>query len=165
MKKIEIDDELYQYIAGQTQHIGESASSILRRLLDINVVEHKSLSRDDNNFSTLVKLVSSSTFLEEKKLVNRFLLILSSLYLCDKRLFSKAALSLHGSKRRYLSQNEEQLLQSGNNTKPRPIPNSPYFVVTNSNTDRKIFIIEALMNNMAVPEQILNLVKRQFVTK
>lgn len=165
MKKIEIDDELYQYIAGQTQHIGESASSILRRLLDINVVEHKSLSRDDNNFSTLVKLVSSSTFIEEKKLVNRFLLILSSLYLCDKRLFSKAALSLHGSKRRYLSQNEEQLLQSGNNTKPRPIPNSPYFVVTNSNTDRKIFIIEALMNNMAVPEQILNLVKRQFVTK
>ena len=33
MKTIEIDDELYQYIAGQTQRIGESASDILRRLL------------------------------------------------------------------------------------------------------------------------------------
>ena len=33
MKTIEIDDELYQYIAGQTQKIGESASEILRRLL------------------------------------------------------------------------------------------------------------------------------------
>ena len=33
MKTIEIDDELYHYIASQTQQIGESASDILRRLL------------------------------------------------------------------------------------------------------------------------------------
>ena len=37
MKTIEIDEELYQYIAGQTRHIGEDASSILRRLLNINL--------------------------------------------------------------------------------------------------------------------------------
>ncbi|MCE2571642.1 replication initiation regulator SeqA [Motilimonas eburnea] len=35
MKKIELDDELYQYIAAQTQNIGESASQILRRLLSL----------------------------------------------------------------------------------------------------------------------------------
>ncbi len=33
MKNIEIDDELYQYIASRTQFIGETASDILRRLL------------------------------------------------------------------------------------------------------------------------------------
>ncbi|MDC8831502.1 SeqA protein [Alteromonas gilva] len=33
MKTIEIDDELYAYIASQTKHIGESASEILHRLL------------------------------------------------------------------------------------------------------------------------------------
>lgn len=33
MKSIEIDDDLYTYIASQTKHIGESASEILRRLL------------------------------------------------------------------------------------------------------------------------------------
>ena len=33
MKTLEVDDELYQFIAGKTEHIGESASSILRRLL------------------------------------------------------------------------------------------------------------------------------------
>lgn len=33
MKTIEIDDDLYAFIAGQTKHIGESASQILRRLL------------------------------------------------------------------------------------------------------------------------------------
>lgn len=30
MKIIEVDEELYQYIAGKTQSIGESASDILR---------------------------------------------------------------------------------------------------------------------------------------
>ena len=33
MKTIEVDEELYRYIASQTHHIGESASDILRRLL------------------------------------------------------------------------------------------------------------------------------------
>lgn len=33
MKSIEIDDDLYTYIASQTKHIGEGASQILRRLL------------------------------------------------------------------------------------------------------------------------------------
>mgnify|MGYP000461543143 CR=1 FL=1 len=33
MKTIEVDDELYSYIASHTKHIGESASDILRRML------------------------------------------------------------------------------------------------------------------------------------
>lgn len=33
MKTIELDEELYRYIASHTQHIGESASDILRRML------------------------------------------------------------------------------------------------------------------------------------
>ena len=35
MKNIEIDEELYQHIASNTQYIGESASSILRRLINL----------------------------------------------------------------------------------------------------------------------------------
>ena len=34
MKTIELDDDLYFFIASQTRHIGESASDILRRLLE-----------------------------------------------------------------------------------------------------------------------------------
>jgi len=37
MKIIEVDEELYQYIAAQTQSIGESASDILRRLLNLPI--------------------------------------------------------------------------------------------------------------------------------
>lgn len=34
MKTIEVDEELYRYLASHTQHIGESASDILRRMLN-----------------------------------------------------------------------------------------------------------------------------------
>ncbi|MCL1142578.1 replication initiation negative regulator SeqA [Shewanella gaetbuli] len=37
MKYIEIDEELYRHIASKTERIGESASEILRRLLDLPV--------------------------------------------------------------------------------------------------------------------------------
>ncbi|XGW48428.1 replication initiation negative regulator SeqA [Haemophilus influenzae] len=44
MKIIEVDEELYQYIASQTRSIGESASDILRRLLSLPV--HTSIVND-----------------------------------------------------------------------------------------------------------------------
>ncbi|MGL6123210.1 MAG: replication initiation negative regulator SeqA, partial [Shewanella sp.] len=37
MKYIEVDEELYRHIASKTEHIGESASDILRRLLGLSV--------------------------------------------------------------------------------------------------------------------------------
>lgn len=166
MKTIEIDDDVYQYIASKTQHIGESASTILRRVLAIKTTDEPIVQTNKTpNFSTLITLVSSSDFLSEKKLVNRFVLILSTLYLCNPSLFSVAAASLHGSKRRYLAKDQETLLRSGNNTKPKIIPNTPYMVITNSNTARKIFIIESLMVNMDIPLSIIELVKKQFIEK
>ena len=39
MKIIEVDEELYQYIVAQTQSIGESASDILRRLLEFTLTQ------------------------------------------------------------------------------------------------------------------------------
>lgn len=55
MKKIEIDDELYQYIASNTQSIGESASEILRRLLKLTpgTESNPSYSRKKNKYKKL----------------------------------------------------------------------------------------------------------------
>lgn len=166
MKIIEIDDELYQYIASQTQHIGESASSILRRLLIIKDNQGNTLTElnQSTNFASLTSLVNRDDFLAEKKSINRFLLILSELYNVNKSLFSVAATSLHGSKRRYLAKDEETLLRFGNNTKPKQIPDTPYMVVTNTNTARKVYIIKSLMNNMEISNKITELVLSKFVS-
>ena len=60
MKNIEIDEALYQYIATNTQFIGESASDILRRLLDF----------DASNVSEPVSSDQVSTDVRSTELLN-----------------------------------------------------------------------------------------------
>ncbi len=54
MKTIEVDDELYSYIASHTKHIGESASDILRRMLEIFRLIHSSSCSGDERGSRCV---------------------------------------------------------------------------------------------------------------
>lgn len=44
---------------------------------------------------------------------------------------------IRGRDRLYFADSEAALAASGSSTKPRQIPDSPYWVITNSNTTRK----------------------------
>ena len=73
MKSIQIEDDLYHYIASQTQDIGESASDILRRLVmpesllnpeqNNNVDETNTVDSldNDNNTTQIADLVCQSS--------------------------------------------------------------------------------------------------------
>jgi len=191
MKNIEIDEELYQYIASNTQFIGESASSILRRLLSLegtpkaaapanetsvahvqeqptenaqNQVEAKaetqtkkaapdvSIADDEkteqkteqvtpqpagiNGNETVFNYINKEELGMQRGAVGRFLLILAALYRVHPQQFSLVR-EIRGRDRLYFSDNESDLNASGSSTKPRQIPDSPYWVITNSNTTRK----------------------------
>ena len=207
MKNIEIDEELYQYIASNTQFIGESASSILRRLLSLetnlasdlekrqknlsqsrqeqtladnqqeelpdakqdtqsvaNKVKNKAetktkkTSTQRNSVSETVALESKASsatsaavlksnesvfnYINKEELamqrgaVGRFLLILAALYRVHTQKFSLVT-DIRGRDRLYFADSESDLTASGSSTKPRQIPDSPYWVITNSNTTRK----------------------------
>lgn len=173
MKTIEIDDQLYMYIASQTQHIGENASSILRRLLavkfDVKPIKiadsiHCCKTNPDD-FSLIYKLIKGDNFKQEHKSVMRFLSILSLLYNWDSPRFSVAATLLYGSKRRYLATSESALDEHGKNTKPKAISGTPYWVITNNNTARKCHIIASIMNNMIFPRYVIEDVIQHFVAK
>ena len=175
MKNIEIDEELYQYIATNTQFIGESASAILRRLLNISLTEkvdnvtvnepvetvEKSVlpyvdkisdnidTTEVNNTDdvTVVKISAEThetvfNFINKEELamqrgaVGRFLLILAGLYRAHPDQFSVVT-EISGRDRLYFAHSENKLAESGSSTKPRQIPESPFWVITNSNTTRK----------------------------
>ncbi|MFT4870084.1 MAG: negative modulator of initiation of replication [Colwellia sp.] len=175
MKNIEIDEELYQYIATNTQFIGESASAILRRLLNfgeevkletvvvnepsavpevITLPETKKLAekvqvtktkKSESIAAVKVIAVSHETvfnFINKEELamqrgaVGRFLLILAALYRAHPQHFSVVT-EISGRDRLYFANSESQLAESGSSTKPRQIPESPFWVITNSNTTRK----------------------------
>lgn len=223
MKIIEVDEELYQYIASRTESIGESASDILRRLLALPplasgvsspfsspkrspvlttkpytqtaganttanaplVANPKSANKPktatqatknkdkgllgarnivDN--ATIVQnlnaLLSSPEFMAENKAVVRFLAILRLLYLANPEAFSRATETSQGRTRLYFSKQEAPLLKAGNHTKPKPIPDTPYWVITNTNSGRKMLMLEAVMQTMALPADCIEKVRSFF---
>ncbi|MWN06002.1 replication initiation regulator SeqA [Gilliamella sp. Pas-s95] len=166
MKTIEIDEELYQFIAGQTKHIGENASSILRRLLKIDqptLAKQNIIAQKESHYTPFNDLLTSDTFTNEKSIINRFILLLSALYNYNPALFAIAATSLHGSKRQYLAKDKQLLETSGKNTKPREIIGTPYWVISNTNTARKQYIIESIMSDMGISETMINQVTNAFL--
>jgi negative modulator of initiation of replication len=172
MKNIEIDEELYQYIASNTQFIGESASSILRRLLNLTLAENTvdeivvklsdvkeeavdklALQVEQNLESEEVEAVEEKiiespsidnvlNYINKEELavqrgaVGRFLLILAALYRVHSESFSVVS-EIRGRDRLYFAKSKDELSASGSSTKPLQIPDSPFWVMTNSNTTRK----------------------------
>ena len=173
MKTIEVDDELYSYIASHTKHIGESASDILRRMLKFSaasqpvtpvvkevravqaVVEAKPVNPVKDKVRAMRELLLSDEYAEQKKAVNRFMLVLSTLYSLDQNAFAEASESLHGRTRVYFAADEQTLLKNGNQTKPKHVPGTPYWVITNTNTGRKCSMVEHIMQSMQFPAELI----------
>ncbi|MDE9581608.1 replication initiation negative regulator SeqA [Citrobacter braakii] len=173
MKTIEVDDELYSYIASHTKHIGESASDILRRMLKFSaasqpvtpvvkevravqaVVEAKPVNPVKDKVRAMRELLLSDEYAEQKKAVNRFMLVLSTLYSLDQNAFAEATESLHGRTRVYFAADEQTLLKNGNQTKPKRVPGTPYWVITNTNTGRKCSMVEHIMQSMQFPAELI----------
>ncbi|MGP1572393.1 replication initiation negative regulator SeqA [Aggregatibacter segnis] len=202
MKIIEVDEELYQYIAGNTQSIGESASDILRRLLNLSprnayfslpesqstmattssneqpqITEQQPVFEEEINKPVIKKqsdevmqktitrlqaLLNSEEFKQENKAVIRFLNILTILYRTNPEGFALATESLQGRTRVYFARDEGTLLMAGNHTKPKQIPDTPYWVITNTNSGRKMLMLEGAMQSMHLPEQLIDQVRSFF---
>ncbi|WP_411358165.1 replication initiation negative regulator SeqA [Pseudidiomarina salilacus] len=148
-KRIEIDDELYRYIASHTHHIGESASSILRRLLQLESSAPNAASEAPLNSAaaepevgtrvhnrTIFDSMTSADLAGQRSVVARFLYILSMLHKCHPHMFAKV-LQISGRDRQYFSRSAAELEASGTSTNPKQIPDSDFYVVTNNNTTRK----------------------------
>ncbi|MEZ8651301.1 replication initiation negative regulator SeqA [Vibrio splendidus] len=172
MKTIEVDEDLYRFIAGQTERIGESASDILRRLLQVDsqgmvpieeivepkgIVVSKEVGLTPEKFDGVKEMRSlliSDEFASLKKAIDRFMLVLSTLHKIDPLSFSEAT-QVKGRKRVYFADNEETLLANGNTTKPKAIPQSPFWVITNNNTSRKRQMVEQLMSRMSFQAELI----------
>ncbi len=142
MNTIEIDDELYHFIAGQTQRIGESANDILRRiLLNKQPVAQQAtapaaVAENSKSGQKVFDILSKQDLQAELSVVGRFLIILSALARAHKQDFAQV-LEIKGRNRVYFGRSDTDLLEAGSSTNPKQIPNSEFWVITNSNTTRK----------------------------
>ena len=161
MKSIQIEDDLYHFIASQTQDIGESASDILRRLVMPesvlkteqvnNVDETQTIHSEDKNTTQTEDLVcqASAVFSELEgqqlqaipKMVERWLLVLSIIHKHNTQQFNKV-LGMSGRNRTYFAIDKDTLLATGSSTNPKNVPGSDYWVITNNNTAKKINMLK-----------------------
>ena len=173
MKNIEIDEELYQHIASNTQYIGESASAILRRLINLPIQDNTETllpsvettitkATEVNESVTLIQTeeVNDSVFnyIDKEELamqrgaVGRFLLILAALHRVHHQHFSVVC-DIRGRDRLYFAASEAELLANGHSTNPRQIPNSSFWVISNSNTTRKKMMLTKVCTALGYNEQ------------
>ncbi|MBA6338655.1 MULTISPECIES: replication initiation negative regulator SeqA [unclassified Colwellia] len=170
MKNIEIDEELYQHIVSNTQFIGESASSILRRLLSLTLAEDalddlvesvqdvevttdnlvpgveeniemeavivEEVMAEPPSIDNVLNYINKEELAMQRGAVGRFLLILAALYRVHSESFAVVS-EIRGRDRLYFAKSKDELSASGSSTKPLQIPDSPFWVMTNSNTTRK----------------------------
>ena len=99
-------------------------------------------------------LFRSDEFAGLKKAIDRFMLVLSTLHHIDPEGFSEAT-QVKGRKRVYFADNEQTLLANGNTTKPKAIPASPFWVITNNNTSRKRQMVDQLMSRMSFSADLI----------
>ena len=170
MKNIEIDEELYQHIASNTQYIGESASSILRRLINLpsqnnaeiitatevelveKVVEEPVVAATVDVNGSVFHYINREELAMQRGAVGRFLLVLAALHRVHGQRFSVAC-QIRGRDRLYFADSEAELVASGSSTKPRQIPESSFWVITNSNTTRKKMMLTEVSRALGYNEQ------------
>lgn len=163
MKYIEVDEELYRYIAGKTERIGESASDILRRLLGLSVADITeatpvAISQPSMEAETqpavsvkeeptadaeidFAALLSETGLDAQKGAVGRFLYALECLHQASPARFEQV-LQIQGRDRLYFATSKEALLKASKSANPKEIGCSGFWVTTNNNTAKKRTILE-----------------------
>lgn len=141
MKTIEVEDDVYRYIAAQTKEIGEPATSILRRLLGVPTGAVLAQPAEASVVAAaqpheLALLLSQSMFSSSTTAVARMLRIFKEVHAQKKQEFAKV-LQIEGRNRAYFAQSEHEILKSGKSTQPREIEGTGFWVMTNSPTQQK----------------------------
>jgi negative modulator of initiation of replication len=180
MKSIQIEEDLYHFIASQTQDIGESASDILRRLVmpdallnpmqNSSADETKPFHAIENNVtdaqSAEQACQASAVFSELEgqqlqaipKMVEKWLLVLSIIHKYHTQQFAKV-LGMSGRNRTYFATDKDTLFATGDSTNPKNVPGSEYWVITNNNTLKKINMLKEVAEqvgfNLSEIEQLI----------
>ncbi len=193
MKSIEIDDDLYAFIAGETKHIGESASDILRRLLmtpataqnvSAQTAEGTPSSPAKATVSQAAKKAAEQTTStraikarQPDDILKRAAPDVLKEYTKRVDLFLFMLAQLHelhpqdfaqvekikGKNRVYFATSKEALLKTGSSTNPKQIPGSAFWVVTNNNTAKKVAMLEQVLQLLGYDQKTRDSLLNRFI--
>lgn len=169
MKTIELEDDVYQHLLRNTHRIGESASDILRRLLNLAQPSGNGGRQPHQKASALTEstkgvsvldaevseFLSDPRFRGQPEVLGKFLFVLSRVHGRDPKRFD-VVLTLCGRRRKYFAKSSAELEQSGNSVFPKRIPDSPFWVVTNNDTPKKQRMVAGVLRLLGYSESAIN---------
>lgn len=164
MRHIEIDDDIYDYLVRNTHELGESATQILRRLLNLSDEIAPAAKTSQLHEHELSRALADRRFTRFNSVVDRFLYILSSAYAEHKVDFEKV-LSIKGRDRVYFAKKREDIERTGTSTQPRSISGSSYWVMTNSPTPQKQEMLEDVLTLLGYSEAAIKSARSSLVNK
>lgn len=143
-KTVQIDDDAYEF-ARRDADFGEDFSAYLRRKLGIaprqngaprgGAAADPSTARLAEAQGALRRCIAEQA-LHRRNPTDHYLSLLSAAYK-DKGADFEKVLALTGRRRKYFGRSSEEIEKSGTSTHPRQIPDSPYWALTNADTDQK----------------------------
>lgn len=148
MKKIEIEEDIYDYLLKNTTNIGESASEILRRLLGISEKSGEKGESNEIRNSKMAQFLNTYNFMAKRKAREKFLEILSFIYQGDPEKFIKEVLPISVQSTTYFSLTKEGFKDWHKKVKAEQIPNSEIWVITNIDIPKKQRILKAVMTDL-----------------
>jgi len=137
---------------------------------EVNETQTEVKQSSHDHFSEGVRqLFEDPIFKSESVVTNKFIMMLTTMYLEKTDAFVEAADKTKGRTRAYLGTHLQDLLNSDNEeelvqfkaSKPRAIPQTPFWVITNANTGRKRIILTQMMASMGYPHHLIERIKEE----
>lgn len=161
MRPIEIEDDVYRHLLSNATEIGESASSILRRLLDLDDSSSNGGKKSDqlDERSRKLRDFLDSGMPAGRNATARYLEILAFLHAENQSTFDRI-LAIRGRKRRYFGRSRQEIAASGTSTHPKQIPSSSFWALTNADTAHKREILRQVLDVLGYQEPVASRVVR-----
>lgn len=166
MHSVEIDDQVLAELSRRATGFHATPNDVLRRLLNLGALSQESPKHAISNGtplltdalpSTLPEFIRSERFTPHHQAVDRFLAILGWLHHTHPKQFADMALAFRRGSRRYFAKSEREILQSGDGITAKPIPKSPFWVLTTLDNKSKRIVLEDLLRALGYAPGDINM--------
>jgi negative modulator of initiation of replication len=148
MHTIDIDDQVMIELSRRAIGFHVTPNDVLRRILNLHVPQVSLLRTPPASPgipATLPEFLKSERFRRHHQAVDKFLAILGWLHHTRPKQFAEVALAFRRGSRRYFAKSEREILHSGDGVTAKPIPQSPFWVLTTLDNKSKRIVLEDLM--------------------
>jgi len=162
MHTIEIDDQVLNELSRRATGFHVTPNDVLRQLLNLAAPTMPLAPNGAPSSAaippTLPEFIRSERFHRHHQAVDKFLAILGWLHHTHPKQFSEMALAFRRGTRRYFAKSEREILQSGEGITAKPIPQSPFWVLTTLDNKSKRIVLEDMLRALGYSRSDINLV-------